>query len=455
MASIICILLLVVWVCVHLVPGNCSCDKRGYTLRCINIHLTPHLLDTIHVPPYISEVHLSNNQLSAISHQFLHRFRHVKKLAISHNRLRVIPPHAFKHFKNLTTLSLKGNLIREIHPDVFKGTKRLRSLDLSENQLSYLYHGMFKHVTGLRTLKLMANRIRVIPNGVFTRMRHLQDLFMGHNIITRMEDAAFQNMTMNKLDLTYNKIAKISPSTFLNFQIKYKIMMYFNLLECYCADVMRYAKYLTAMQAHIWANCHLPRELKDKNILTAFTFTKCTLCDLDVCKNGGRCRGNQTDFTCTCSEQFKGKTCDRSICEPDIVRYVDDVVKFPSVKQLKYSDKRKQPKHFTHTDLVYLAVKNKELETKLMILYAICSIELVIILCFVGLLIVGKYQDWRLVKKYKQEKRHTLTRFKTHTTADQGGGSKGYTPTALGDRGKGYTSISQIIPAYKYDCTVR
>ena len=136
------------------------------------------------------------------------------------------------------------------------------------------------------------------------------------------------------------------------------------------------------------------------------------------------------------------------------VRYIDDVVRLPSVSVFKYTDK-KDPDELTKSDVGYLATKNKELETKLMILYAICSLELVIILCFVGLLILGKYQDWRLVKKYKQEKRSTLTRFKTHATTDHGIGGKTYAPTSLGDRGKGYTSISQIIPAYKYDCNIR
>ena len=70
-----------------------------------------------------------------------------------------------------------------------------------------------------------------------------------------------------------------------------------------------------------------------------------------------------------------------------------------------------------------------------MILYAICSLELVIILCFVGLLIMGKYQDWRLMKKYRKQKSpHVLAKFR-NVDAD--------------DLGKGYISISELIP-YKY-----
>lgn len=102
-------------------------------------------------------------------------------------------------------------------------------------------------------------------------------------------------------------------------------------------------------------------------------------------------------------------------------------------------DKRDNKTTNTPEQIANMERKKSELETKLLILYAICSLELVIILCFVGLLILGKYQDWRLMQKYNKAKSpHVLEKFQTNISNEY-----------PGNNGKGYISISELIP-YKY-----
>ena len=286
-------------------PDLCMCADGSYTLRCININLTPEYLRNIVIPTTTKEVYITSNKLAKISRDVLRPFRHATRLEITRNLVEKIPPNTFVEFENLTRLTLEGNKIRELHPNSFSGLTKLIRLNIADNKLTYLYEGMFDDVASVSSLKLMRNGLQAIPNGVFTRMPLLQDLFIGHNKISRLGDRAFQNMSMYKLDLTYNDIKRIPRSAFLNFKIKYKILLYYNRLECNCVDVMTYARDFKELQLVIWGVCHSPANLKDKSILIAYTYTDCTLCDLNLCKNGGTCQGNKTSFICVCPDQFK------------------------------------------------------------------------------------------------------------------------------------------------------
>lgn len=412
-------------------PDLCVCDKRKEKLTCKNVKLTPEYLLKLVIPPSIKEIYFTDNGLAKITPDILRPFRQATKLEISRNLIEDIPPFTFQEFQNLTKLKLNNNKIREINRDAFTGLRKLVSLEIVSNKLTDLYAGMFDRTQSITSIKLMDNKIQEIPNGVFSRLPSLNFLFIHENEIASIGDKAFQNMTMERIDLTNNRIKRLSRSTFLNFKIKFKISLLYNPLQCDCKDVMTYARDFKGMQKYIWGDCSSPANLKGKNIVRAYLDTDCTLCDLNLCQNGGSCEGNRTSFSCMCLDQFRGSMCERSICKPEI-RYVEKVVQLPSSTVLKYVDKDDGDAK----NNALLEKKNNELETKLMILYAICSLELVIILCFVGLLIMGKYQDWRLMKKYnKQNSPHILEKFRNHDPDNPSG--------------KGYISISELIP-YSY-----
>ena len=418
---------------------------------CIDVAMTSHDLQTFVIPTGIRQIIFSNNNISHVSSQILHKFRELEKFDITNNLLDNITWGTFADFGNLTSLVLSRNRLRHLDGQEFSGLVNLETLDLSGNQIDTLHEKMFVRLTSIQSIKLRFNSISVVPNNVFTPLKTLQKLFVSNNQITELEDRAFQNLSMIKLDFTNNKLTKISRSTFFNFRILYKIMLLFNNLDCRCKQAMIYARHFKDMINSVYATCSTPLQLEGKPILTAYVGTQCTLCDLDLCNNGAGCQGNKTHFTCMCAEQFKGRFCERNICKPQI-KFVDRYVQLPNTKVLhnetittKEGFVAKQIEDggggggIGGSTMDQLEDENKELETKLLILYAICSIELVIILCFVGLLILGKYQDWRLMKKYNMDKKspHILEKFQ-------------WTPASeienLNGGNKGYISIREVIP---------
>lgn len=419
----------------------CSCNKLETKLTCSDVTLTSEDLRTFVVPRGITEVTFTNNNVSKVSADILHPFRAVSKLQISSNLIESIPNGTFQNFKNLTALILSNNQIEGLQGHEFVGLSKLLRLDLAGNYLVRLNQGIFDKLSSIASIELQSNKLEYIPDGVFTPLHSLRDLFIGKNSIKQVGAKAFQNMSMNKLELSSNKIKSLSPTTFLNFRIKRKILLLNNEMHCGCREVMMYAKYFKGMQNDIWATCNTPPDLKGKYIATAYKGTQCTMCDLNFCKNGASCQGNKTDYSCICAEQYKGAFCERSICKADI-KYVNRYIKVPlrqNRSRVIVVDKQRRSDPVDHS--ASLAQENKELETKLLILYAICSLELVIILCFVGLLLLGKYQDWKLMKKYNLDKQSSsplaLEKFQ-------------WTPASelenLNGNGKGYISIKELVP---------
>lgn len=61
-------------------------------------------------------------------------------------------------------------------------------------------------------------------------------------------------------------------------------------------------------------------------------------------------------------------------------------------------------------------VIDEDAEKKLMILYAMCSLEFIVILCFVALFMWKRYQDWKLLKEYDHQKRKQILEKIRNTT---------------------------------------
>lgn len=305
-------------------PELCECDQNMEKLTCRGVKLTPEYLLTLVLPETIKEVYFINNDLSTISSAVLRPFRRVEKLVIKQNLIAEIPPYTFQEFENLTSLEINNNKLHELNKHVFSGLNKLNDLVVSYNEVTDLYPGIFDTLPAIKSIKMMHNKIREIPNGVFTKLRSLSKLFMSNNEIASLGAEAFQNMSMNRIDLSSNKIKRLPRSTFKNLRIERNILLFRNHFDCACKDLMSYSKYFTGLKM-MGGQCVAPLNLKGENIQSAYMKTDCTLCDLEMCRNGGTCQGNKTAFSCMCSDQYKGHMCERSICQPEI-RYVNQVV---------------------------------------------------------------------------------------------------------------------------------
>ena len=393
-------------------PGKCDCDKYSpYKMTCDSIILTTKDLKELKIPSYITELRLLENDIQEISSEILKNFENLTSFEISNNLISTIPTNTFKDFKLLKTLKLRDNKIHTITQKSFSGLQNLRKLDLGNNDISLLRTNVFHQLNSVEEIKLMYNKIKSLPNRVFPTLKNLRYLFLRNNNISFIGDHAFQNMSMNRIGLTHNKLQNIPYSAFSGVKISYKILLYFNPLECNCRGLMDYAVNLKHLRHKILGYCESPYEAKDKDIFTAYTETKCSFCDLKPCRNGGICTGNKTWYRCSCTEKFKGRRCDVSICEYKI-RYVTKLVYVPGNTVIQYQ-KRDRDNETVPTVVIK---QDGDTQKKLMILYAMCSLEFIVILCFVALFMWKRYQDWKLLKEYDHQKRKQILEKIRNTT---------------------------------------
>jgi len=397
----------------------CECDR--YTpsrMTCNNIQFTSQDLLRLKIPTSVTELRMYSNGISEISGDLLRNFVNLTSLEISQNSFSTIPPNTFAKFKNLKTLKLKRNKLDSINRNSFAGLGNLRKLDLGNNDIKVLTPTVFHELRSIQEIKLIYNKIQTIPNGLFTSLPNIRDLFLTKNNISTIEDRAFQNLTMKRIALTHNKLKRIPTSALKGLKITLKILLYFNPLECLCRDLMDYSTNLKHLKNRILGDCESPYEVKDKHMMSAYEETSCTQCDLNPCRNGGKCTGNKTWYTCVCTERFKGKNCETSICPAYQVKYVERVVYVPRKTKTIVSYQRGDRENET-TDRAPVPVESSadaDAEKKLMILYAMCSLEFIVILCFVALFMWKRYQDWKLLKEYDHQKRKQILEKIRNTT---------------------------------------
>lgn len=157
-------------------------------------------------------------------------------LSLKHNNILDIYEAAFSHIPRLCSLDLSFNHIHSIANDAFINNLQIRHLNLSENNLTSLPYVVVDHLVQLTTLSLSGNRFFTIqadriflyqPNllsfdcehcmlssiGVdtFSRMPSLERLSLHDNIISSLDDQAFQhNKRLKELRMKRNKIQRVN-----------------------------------------------------------------------------------------------------------------------------------------------------------------------------------------------------------------------------------------------------
>ncbi|KAA0722348.1 Slit -like protein 2 protein [Triplophysa tibetana] len=111
-------------------PADCSCLDT--VVRCSNkgLKVLPK-----GIPKDVTELDLSNNQISTLSNHSFSNMSELLTLILSYNRLRCIPVKAFDGLKSLRLLSLHGNDIAVIPDGAFKDLSSLSHLALGANPL--------------------------------------------------------------------------------------------------------------------------------------------------------------------------------------------------------------------------------------------------------------------------------------------------------------------------------
>lgn len=386
-----------------------DCVCVGVKMTCEEVLLKEKDLTNMKIPVEITHLVLISNELDSISETALLNLKKLKSLEISKNFITKIPIFAFRGFDNLRTLKLNDNKIKEISEGSFIGLHNLSELQLNKNSIKSLEPGVFDKLKSIKSIHIKQNEVPSLKNGVFTPLKHLRELFLTENKINEIEDKAFMGMQMEFLALDSNKITSISQSTFQGFKINGKINFLKNPFDCSCVFAMNYKLNFAHLTNKIWGYCHPSKYFKQYETLITKAHEKldhCSLCDLNPCKNDATCTGNKKSFQCKCKEMYKGDTCDVNICDVNIDKYNKnnngdkDTIR-PDMIPLK---------QINHTEILIVKerVDNEDDAKKLKILYAMCSFEFIVIICFVVYFMWKRYDEWKLQKKYEHEKSRAI-----------------------------------------------
>lgn len=385
---------------VHSCPIECYCN--GKTMSCSKVNFTDNDLATLEIPDEITELRMSDNGLTSITADVLYNFRRLESLEISRNPIKAIPAGTFEGFRKLKKLILNENNIEEITERSFLGLSNLKTLELQRNKITHLQAGVFTELKSILQIRLQKNQLKTVGDDVFSPLSTLRDLFLTGNQIISIGDSAFKHMQMSRLGLSTNMITTIPHSAFEGFQITGRILLLDNPLDCSCKYSMSYVVNLKHLEKKIWGYCKTPYEVKDVQLFKAHGELMCSMCDLNPCKNNGKCEGNKTQFKCVCAERYKGQYCEVNICSaiPNTIPQVLDPDNVPL----------KQQRQINHTEYVIVKeqVSNKDDAKKLKILYAMCSFEFVVIICFVVYFMWKRYEEWKLQKQYEHEKSRAI-----------------------------------------------
>ncbi|XP_055299406.1 toll-like receptor 7 [Sitodiplosis mosellana] len=127
--------------------------------------------------PKLSELNLSNNNLSIFEEHTFDNITELKHLNLSFNPIGDLKIEIFTYLTNLETLDLKNTGIASIQLGTFSHQQKLTLLDLSENKLQKLDFNHFLPVLpDLRSLNLDGNQLTNLSgfgNVLFPKLEHL------------------------------------------------------------------------------------------------------------------------------------------------------------------------------------------------------------------------------------------------------------------------------------------
>ncbi|XP_024085670.1 carboxypeptidase N subunit 2-like isoform X2 [Cimex lectularius] len=166
--------------------------------------------------PELKKLTLSNNHLKELSPRLFLKLGKLSFLDLSYNNLGHLDPGVFKDVQDLVVLHCRGCALRTINPQIYSILSSLEDLDIGDNEFKYLDPYIFRDLKKLRTLLMDGNHFPVVLEPTFASQGKLETLNLARNRIAKVTTHAFDNLTsLRELDLSYNKLDKLEPTTFV------------------------------------------------------------------------------------------------------------------------------------------------------------------------------------------------------------------------------------------------
>ncbi|KAL1501331.1 hypothetical protein ABEB36_006672 [Hypothenemus hampei] len=149
---------------------------------------------------------LNSNDFEDLEGQLPYEASNLKIIHASHNRLVRVPQ--LSHYPRLETLFLNNNEITFLG-GAFAGCRALDRIDLSANQIYTLTANDFLECDFLDTLDLAYNQITALNNSLIP-LKNLNTLNLQYNLLTEFSfNEIFGLENLRRLDLSYNQISTI------------------------------------------------------------------------------------------------------------------------------------------------------------------------------------------------------------------------------------------------------
>ncbi|MBN3298374.1 LRRN3 protein, partial [Amia calva] len=162
-------------------------------------------------------LHMEENKLHTLPDDCLHKLTNLQELYINHNLISVITPGAFTGLRNLLRLHLNSNRLQMISSKWFEATPRLEILMIGENPIIKIQDMNFKPLINLRSLVLARMNLSELPDNALVGLDNLESISFYDNTFAKVPRAALQQVQSLKfLDLNKNPIQRIQRGDFMD-----------------------------------------------------------------------------------------------------------------------------------------------------------------------------------------------------------------------------------------------
>ncbi len=167
------------------------------------------MLDRSHAfqaAPHLELLQLSNDHIHTLHMDSFSGLYSLKELHVYNNQISALPKGLFVDLSQLLYLNLDHNDLKYIHVDDMSQLQQLKVLSLANNAIATL-DGSFCRLKNLPVLDLHSNQMTTIPAQLFQNSTLLQTLNVSHNHIEHIAEDALLNMAMlESLALNSNKL---------------------------------------------------------------------------------------------------------------------------------------------------------------------------------------------------------------------------------------------------------
>uniref|UniRef100_A0A1A8N4R1 Leucine rich repeat neuronal 3 n=2 Tax=Nothobranchius TaxID=28779 RepID=A0A1A8N4R1_9TELE len=162
-------------------------------------------------------LHMEENWIRELPEQCLADGANLQELYMNHNLISSISPMAFQGLSNLVRLHLNSNKLKVINKEWFEPMPNLEILMIGENPVLSIDEMNFKSLSNLRSLVLTRMNLSQLPDNALAGLDNLESISFYDNIFPEVPHSALKNVKNLKfLDLNKNPISRIQRGDFVD-----------------------------------------------------------------------------------------------------------------------------------------------------------------------------------------------------------------------------------------------